>query len=183
MVAGLDVIHRFGFNGSSVQDITQAADVPKGSFYNHFASKEVFGAAILDLYWQKMATSSLPILSDEILSPIERLDQYFNQLGQELAALNYEQGCLLGNLGAELTDQSRLVRDRLSALLAGWTRSLEGCIREAQAAGQIRGDLEASVLAAFLVNAWEGTVLRAKIDRDESAIQQFKRVISLTLFC
>ncbi len=101
-----------------MQDITQAANVPKGSFYNHFESKEAFGAEILAIYWQKMASTTLQILSDRLLSPTERLKRFFDALAGGLADLNYEQGCLFGNLGAELSAQSSLVRDRLSSLFA-----------------------------------------------------------------
>lgn len=177
LVAGLETMHRLGFNGCSVQDIVQAAGVPKGSFYNHFESKEALGAELLDLYWQKTANTSLRILSNEALSPLERLRRYFDALAANLASLSYEQGCLLGNFGAELSDQSRLVRDRLSALLAGWTRAVECCIHDAQLAGEVRTDLDAAILAAFLISAWEGTVLRTKVDRDERAIAQFKAVV------
>jgi TetR/AcrR family transcriptional repressor of nem operon len=179
--AGLDIMHQFGFNGCSVQDITQAADVPKGSFYNHFESKEAFGAEVLGLYWQNMARVSLQILSDRSLSPIARLERFFTELAKELAALKYERGCLFGNLGAELSERSRIVQERLSALFASWTQVLENCVREAQIAGEIRADLDASILAAFLVNAWEGAVLRSKIDRDEKSLEQFNVVVFSTL--
>ena len=175
LAAGLETMHRHGFNGCSVQDITQVANVPKGSFYNHFESKEALGAEVIDLYWQK-AAASLRILSDEALPPLARLKRYFDALA-ELNSLSYEQGCLLGNFGAELSEQSRLVRDRLSSLIAGWTRAIECCVRDAQLAGEVRTDIDAAVLAAFLVNAWEGTVLRSKIDRDGRAIAQFSTVV------
>ena len=48
--AGLDTLHRRGFNATSVQDITEAAGVPKGSFYNHFESKEALGAEAVVRY-------------------------------------------------------------------------------------------------------------------------------------
>jgi TetR/AcrR family transcriptional repressor of nem operon len=47
LTAGLATLHGRGFNATSVQDITEAAGVPKGSFYNHFASKEDLGAAVV----------------------------------------------------------------------------------------------------------------------------------------
>lgn len=175
--AGLNTIYRLGFNGCSVQDITQAANVPKGSFYNHFESKEAFGAEILAVYWQKMASTSLQILSDRSLNPTERLKHFFAALAGGLADLNYEQGCLFGNLGAELSAQSSLVRDLLSSLFADWTVAIENCIREAQMLGEISADTDASILAAFLVNAWEGAVLRSKIDRDKRSLTQFSEVI------
>jgi len=49
--AGLDLLHRRGFSATSVADIAEAAGVPKGSFYNHFKSKDDFGSAVLDLYF------------------------------------------------------------------------------------------------------------------------------------
>jgi TetR/AcrR family transcriptional regulator, transcriptional repressor for nem operon len=39
-----------GFNAVGVQDITDAAGVPKGSFYNHFESKEALGAEVVERY-------------------------------------------------------------------------------------------------------------------------------------
>lgn len=177
MIAGLDTMHNLGFNGCSVQDIAQAANVPKGSFYNHFESKEVFATEIVDLYWQKMVNANLKILSDETLSPLKRLNCHFDALAEGLTNLNYKRGCLLGNFGTELADRSELVRERLSDLLSRWTREIEFCIRDAQSAGEIRVDLDAAILAAFLVNAWEGTVLRTKVDRDGQAISQFNTAI------
>jgi TetR/AcrR family transcriptional regulator, transcriptional repressor for nem operon len=38
--AALKCLVEKGFNAVGVQDITEAAGVPKGSFYNHFESKE-----------------------------------------------------------------------------------------------------------------------------------------------
>ena len=51
-----------GFNGCSVQDITECAGVPKGSFYNHFDSKEALAAAALEHYWSDGASGRLQVL-------------------------------------------------------------------------------------------------------------------------
>ena len=36
LAAGLDLVHSRGFSASGVKDITDAAGVPKGSFYAYF---------------------------------------------------------------------------------------------------------------------------------------------------
>ena len=79
--AGVETFHRRGFNGCGVQEITEAAGVPKGSFYNHFASKEALGAAVLDRYWQQRADTTLRILEDGDVRPTERLRRYFAAAG------------------------------------------------------------------------------------------------------
>jgi len=176
VVAGLETFHRCGFNGCGVQDITEAAGVPKGSFYNHFESKEALGVAVLDRYWQ-ICSEHLRVLSDARAPPLDRLRGYFQLLAGIIAGQGYTRGCLIGNFSIELADQSRLVRDRLTAIFAAWTRALETCIREAQRTGAIRSTLEARALAALLLSAWEGTVMRGKVDKDDAAFRHFMAVV------
>jgi TetR/AcrR family transcriptional regulator, transcriptional repressor for nem operon len=176
VVAGLETLHRCGFNGCGVQDITEAAGVPKGSFYNHFESKEALGVAVLDRYWQ-ICGDQLRVLSDERVPPIDRLRGYFESLAGTIAGQGYTRGCLIGNFSIELADQSRLVRERLTEIFAAWTRALETCIREAQRSGAVRSTLEAGSLAALLLSAWEGTVMRVKVDKDDAAFRHFMAVI------
>ena len=175
--AAVQTLHERGFNGCGVQDIADAAGVPKGSFYSHFDSKEALGAAALDRYWEDRSCALLRGLSEDTLPPLARLRRYFSRLGEELAERDYTGGCMIGNLSAELSDQSRLVCDRLSSVFAGWARAVQCCVRDGQRAGEIRSDIDAAVLAGFLVSAWEGAVLRARVDKDGTALAQFDEVV------
>jgi TetR/AcrR family transcriptional repressor of nem operon len=179
--AAVKTLYERGFNGCGVQDITDAAGVPKGSFYNHFESKEVMGAEALDRFWQRNGCGLLGILSDESVKPLERLERYFTVASSSLSDGGYRCGCLVGNLSAELADQSRLVRDRLASVFAGWTRPIELCLKEAQQAGEVRTDLDAKMLADFLVNAWQGAVLRSRVDKDGDAFAAFHSIIFTTI--
>jgi TetR/AcrR family transcriptional repressor of nem operon len=181
LATGLRVMHAQGFNATGVQDITQAAGVPKGSFYNHFDSKEGFGAEVLGRYWEERASRALSLLSDETRTPLDRLKAYFAAKTRVEAKKNAGQGCMIGNFSAEMAGQSRLVRDRLAAVLAAWTRMLATCIAEAQAAGQIRNPADAETLAAFLIDAFEGAVLRMKVDQDSGALARFEQLVFSTI--
>lgn len=179
--AGLRTLHRQGFNGCAVQDITDAAGVPKGSFYNHFPSKEMLGVEALERWWQGSA-SRRAILSDESFSPVERLRRHFRSLSESVRRNKFEKGCLIGNFSAELPDQSRPIRNRLATIYAAWTRAIESCVREAKRAGQLRGGADPAAVAAFLVTAWEGAVLRAKVDKKGTSLDQFDQVVFGALF-
>ena len=173
--AGVDILSRSGFNGSAVQDITELAGVPKGSFYNHFESKEALAVAALERYWES-GRQSRAILENESLEALDRLRRYFEAVAAVLAARGYARGCFIGNFSLELSDQSPAVRDRLSWVLSTWTAALAQCIRDAQDAGRVHRDLDASMLGTFLLSAWEGAVLRAKVDKNGSALDQFMTV-------
>ena len=61
--------------------------------------------------------------------------------------------------------------------MANWVRIVSGCLREAQQAGEIRTDIEATMLASFLINAWQGAVLRAKVERDSASFHDFTTIV------
>jgi TetR/AcrR family transcriptional regulator, transcriptional repressor for nem operon len=180
IAAAVETLHRRGFNRTSVQDITDAAKVPKGSFYNHFESKEELAVEALDRYWQWVLSGLRP-LGDPETPPMERLKQYFRRLSERGRKHEYRPGCMIGNMSTEMPDQSRLVRERLAVVLAAWTRAIESCVREAQADGTMRRDIDARTLAEFLLNSFEGAVLRSKVDRDAAAHAAFEAVVFSTL--
>ena len=171
--AGVQTFSKSGFNGCSVQDITDAAGVPKGSFYNHFESKEALGAAALEHYWADGACDRLNILSETEGSPLDRLRRYFEQSTVDMASMGFTCGCLIGNMAAEQSDHSPVIAAQLSAIFASWSRRVGDCIRQAQAAGEIRTDADPEKLATFVLNAWEGALLRARIEKGERPLRQF----------
>jgi TetR/AcrR family transcriptional regulator, transcriptional repressor for nem operon len=173
--AGLKTLLEKGFNACGVRDITEAAGVPTGSFYNHFASKEALGAEIVERYAQE--NSRRKVLRDKSLPPLERLRRHFDGLNQMYADLGYGRGCLLGNFSAELADHSAMIRERLAALSASWTRDIEDAVRDAQAEGSVSSGTNPADLAAFLLDAYEGALLRARVEKSGAPLDRFVTII------
>jgi len=174
--AGLETLHRNGFNGSGVQDITDSAGVPKGSFYNHFESKEDLALQALERYWQN-GLDRRALLTDPKVDPVERLRRYFRSLSDVMVRQNFEKGCMVGGFSSEMSIRSPEIRARLAEIFAAWSRSIETCVRDAEKLGRVRTRLPADVIAPFLLNAWEGAVLRSKVEQSKAPFEQFERVI------
>jgi len=172
--AGLKCLLDRGFNGVGVQEITAAAGVPKGSFYNHFESKEALGAELVQRYGALSKRREL--LADKSIPPLERLRRHYEGLNKKLIASNFEQGCLLGNFSAEMSSQSPLIRESLAKLFSRWTQDLEIAIADGQADGSISGKRSAADLAASLLDAYEGTLLRARVERDRRPLDRFMQL-------
>lgn len=172
--SGLNTLYRQGFNGSGVQEITAAAGVPKGSFYNHFESKEAFALEVLERFWQG-GDHRRALLTDKDVDPVERLRRHFRSLSDAIVRYDIHAGCLIGNFSSELPSQSDLVRERLTKIYADWTKGVETCVDEAKQSGRLRPDLSSADVASFLVNAWEGAVLRAKVERSRAPLDQMDR--------
>ena len=168
--AGLKTFLQKGFNACGVRDITDAAGAPTGSFYNHFASKEALGAEIVERYARD---SRREALRDKRLPPLRRLRRHFEGLNQKYTDLHYGRGCLLGNFSAELADHSPLIRERLAALFASWTRDIEDAVRDAQAEGSTSSRTNPADVAAFLLDAYEGALLRARVEKSGAPLDRF----------
>jgi TetR/AcrR family transcriptional repressor of nem operon len=173
---GFDLLRERGYNATSVQDITDAAGVPKGSFYNHFESKEALSVEALRHYYVA-ARAYLEALHDESRPPLERLRTFFEGMRDAGRGEDFRCGCLMGALGLELANQSPAVRDCVAEGFETWTRELGQVIAEAQADGTVKRDLPADQLARFLLNAWQGTVLAAKVDQTDAAHELFQTVV------
>ncbi len=171
--AGLKCLEQRGYNGVGVQDITDAAGVPKGSFYNHFESKEALGAEIVERYGAEPARRE--ILGDRSVAPLERLRRHFERLNTVFTDAKFERGCILGNFSAELSGQSDLIRGSLRGLYARWTEDIEAAISEAQESGAIANKAKSADIAAFLLDAYEGALLRARVERTARPFLRFMK--------
>lgn len=168
--AGLAVLHAQGFHGCSIQDIVDAAGVPKGSFFNHFKSKELLALEALQAYG---ATSRMEMLADPAQAPLERLRGHFEFLARGYEHHRFERGCLIGNLATEVAHSHGPLREALRSAFDYWCDAVAGCVREAQQRGEVAPEHDAQQLARFLVNAWQGAVMRAKVVRGRAPIDEF----------
>ncbi|MGY2488482.1 TetR family transcriptional regulator C-terminal domain-containing protein [Cupriavidus sp. CP313] len=170
------VIHNLGFNGSGVQDIAAAAGVPKGSFYSYFDSKEAFVTEVLEAYWASIEHRHGKVMYDARIKPLERIEKLFElQVGDHVAQ-NVKLGCLVGNLSLELSNTSGEVRQALEGILARWEGMIVACLEEARNRQEVAADCDSARLAAIIVEAWEGAVLRSKVERNGDACQRFLQV-------
>lgn len=180
--AGLNVMFRTGYHGTSVRDVTAAAGAPQGSFTNHFRSKEAFASEVLDRYFEITKGLVAEALEDATLTPRARLKRYLDIITGRLEADGYGRGCLIGDLSLEAAGSSELLRTRLAEIFAEWRMPFAACIRKAQQSGEIDSEFEPEELADFLLASWQGAILRMKVDRTPKALERFKAIAFKTVF-
>jgi TetR/AcrR family transcriptional repressor of nem operon len=83
---------------------------------------------------------------------------------------------MIGNFSLELTDHSELIRNQLSDIFKEWSQTFAECIGEAQRLGELESDTDPAILADFLLNAWEGAILRMKVERSGKPLEQFQQI-------
>ena len=170
---GLDIILSKGFSATGVEAILKQANVPKGSFYNFFPSKEEFSLAIIDRYVAEVGEHFSAIFNDESLPPLERVKKSFESRIWRFEGNDCTKGCLLGNLSLEMSDQYERVRERLEQALQVWAKALSPLLLQAQKEKTIPEDLDPEMLAENLVASFEGALLRSKVKKSSEPLKNF----------
>lgn len=168
---GNRIIAAKGFSCVGLNELLQASEVPKGSFYHYFKSKERFGQALLEDYFDSYLRQLDALLEAPGLTARERLLRYFQQWRATQAEEGDEQKCLVVKLGAEVADLSEAMRVTLRDGTERIIGRLAGCIAAGVADASLP-QLDADASARMLYQMWLGASLLAKLQRNASPLDQ-----------
>lgn len=159
-----------GYEGASVNDLVATAGVPKGSFYNHFPSKEALAVEHVRRYVGEL---ELEPLVDSKGPAIQALREHFEHRIAARAATGLENGCLLGNFSAGAPLECTELRAAVDEGFARWQGSVAGVLRRAQERGELHREISADELATYLVGAFEGAIASAKTSGHPDNVRSF----------
>ena len=174
---GAELIHLKGFNHTGLQEILNAAGVPKGSFYNYFNSKEDFGLQVIDHFAGYYTFITRPILEDPALSPLQKIKRLLEWFMEFFKSKDYAFGCPIGNLAQEMGDLSPAFRNKLRSALDIMVDSYSGVLAEAQEEGEISQRLDVREAAYFLVSSWHGALMHMKAIKGPEPLENHKLFI------
>jgi TetR/AcrR family transcriptional regulator, transcriptional repressor for nem operon len=175
--AGMQIMQEKGYNNTGISEVLERVQVPKGSFYYYFQSKEDFGLQIINYFDHNYSARLRVYMEDPTLSPLNRLRRYCQEGIDSLQAQECRKGCLLGNLSQEMADQSEVFRVRLAQVMSERRQQIATCIQEGQSVGEINRAVDAIELAEFFLCGWEGAIMRAKTLKATDSQKTFMKVI------
>ncbi len=171
--SGTEVLTEQGFAVSGIDGILKRVGVPKGSFYYYFESKEAFGRAIMEHYGAYFADKLDRHLRNDEQPPLRRIEAFVADAKAGMQRHDFRRGCLVGNLGQEVTGLPEDYREWLRATLDDWKQRLARCLREAQDAGDLARSADCDRLAEAFWIGWEGAVMRARLERRTAPMDTF----------
>lgn len=170
---GGELIIQKGFNNVGLNEILGACNIPKGSFYYYFKNKEDFGLQVIKHYGDTSIKLLSSYLLDKTKNPKERLMTFFRDIRLIYIQKDFTEGCLLGNCSTELSDLKASYAHKVSHEFDRWEALFETCIAEGQADGSIGNSVNSKKLAAYVLNNWEGAILRMKSRKDDKPLSLF----------
>lgn len=165
LATGQRIMGGKGFSAVGLNEVLAAAGVPKGSFYHYFGSKDAFGEALLEGYFEAYVADMERIFRQPGKTKAAQIEDYFAAWQDNQSFEDCQGKCLAVKLGAEVADLSDSMRSALdrgtAAIIAGMAAAIE--------AGQTEGSLpvqdDAKALAQSLYPLWLGASIMVKIVR------------------
>tara|TARA_R110002073_G_scaffold326975_1_gene507317 strand:- start:27890 stop:28483 length:594 start_codon:yes stop_codon:yes gene_type:complete len=175
---GMELLWSKGYNATSVNDIVKAADIPKGSFYFYFESKEDFAVKAINKYFDQNFEMIFNILhNNEESSPRQRLMNFHNFRADVLRdEMGYSGGCMACNVGNEMSEHSEKIRNAIHAKEIVLIDNIAKVIKAAQNAGEIENSFDAHDMASFLEDAGKGAMISMKETNSSYPVENFLRM-------
>jgi hypothetical protein len=116
-----------------------------------------------------------PIGFGRSVHPAERAPAIlFRRLKRNVQRKRFHPRLPVGQL--ERGDRNPLIRERMAAVYQHWTVAIAEAIEDGKADGSIKSALPAEDLAVFILDSWEGGVLRARVAKDRRVLDIFLAV-------
>ncbi|MDA6991806.1 TetR/AcrR family transcriptional regulator [Escherichia coli] len=161
--SGLELLTQNGFLATGVDAIVKNANVPKGSFYYYFKSKEDYAQTVLNAYDSFFEHKLKKHLHESSCTPMVRLENFINDACEGIKKYNFTRGCLVGNMMQESPELPQSFIKVLQNILESWQALVAACLSDALSSGEISSNMNNTQLAAIFWSGWEGAVMRSKL--------------------
>ncbi len=174
LTGGFELLFDRGYEEAGVKQITSSCGVPKGSFYHYFASKEAFALEVMDLYLGYMRRELDRHLVQGEGDHVPRLKRLFSSWTDQAERGDFKRGCLAGLLCQEMASKNAVFQRETSRVFDALQGYFEDSLRAAQQASEISTREDPSALAEFLLNSWQGALLRMKASKSRQPLERFQ---------
>ena len=170
-----DLMLKYGYAATSIDDICSKARVTKGSLYHFFETKEELGLAVLNGFYERgvarVASGAYMGMND----PYQRLLGLFDHL-EAIGPDLWRHGCLMGNFACEFAESNQVIRRRVAGMFEELVNRLSPIFKPIA-----RDRKEADELAEQTLMVIEGAVIMARAYDDPrriaSGLRRFRHMI------
>ena len=172
--AAEEIMLERSFHSVGLNQILAAVNVPKGSFYHYFESKEQFGVEMLRHYADGATAWKRQMLLDTETEP-DPLARLFTFLTSVLGKVQENGGkcpCLIQKLASEVADFSEPMRNELAKSCDDAVAIMKAVLDEAVEKNQLPAGFDTAGEAALVHDLWSGALHRSTIYRNAEPLRQ-----------
>jgi TetR/AcrR family transcriptional repressor of nem operon len=161
------LFNKRGFNGCSMQDISAATGLEKGSLYAHFDSKEQLASEAFDTAWAQSSKARVDNL-DQMTGSIEKLKLHIDNF---VSKPPFAGGCPLLNAALDADDGNPMLYQRAQKALNGWVAFLRDIIEQGQTSGELSPSVEPEALSTLIISLLEGAFFTSRLQKSKAPLK------------
>jgi len=169
---GQEMIWSKGYDLCSIKDITNAAKLPKGSFYHYFESKEKFALEAMNDYIESFK-EKLPNNESSIPSLQKLLDSRIDSI----IKINYARECYMSVMCHAYSDQEESFRLAVLEAIDKSNKTMLSLLTNLLEQGLINAKLSIDELLEFIDFTWRGARLKARLLKSDKPLRIFKKYL------
>jgi TetR/AcrR family transcriptional repressor of nem operon len=161
------LFNKRGFNGCSMQDISAATGLEKGSLYAHFDSKEQLASEAFDTAWAQSSEARVDNL-DQVAGSIEKLKLHIDNF---VSKPPFAGGCPLLNAAMDADNGNPVLYQRARKALNGWVAFLRDIIEQGQTSGELSPSVEPEALSTLIISLLEGAFFASRLQKSNAPLR------------
>ncbi len=175
------IIYENGYNKTSVDEIISKAKISKSNFYYYFKSKESLAIAVLDLRIEQYVNEIInETLMNNKLTPLKRLESFYNKVVKFHEKNECKYGCPFGNLANELSGKNHKFRKKLAAFFEQWREKIELCLKDGIENKEFSDKFNPKLFSEIILAHLEGAILISKTYKQINPLEKgSKEIINL----
>ncbi|WP_394748873.1 TetR/AcrR family transcriptional regulator [Spongiimicrobium salis] len=170
---GIKTLSQKGYHNLGLREFLKNAEIPSGSFYYYFKSKEDFAAKVLEYYGEKAAAYYTAKLLKSDMPHTMRLETIFNEELERLNVAECKEGCMVGSLSSEIAGQNEVIQKVADRNYKKWQNIFEQFFIEGQENGAFSKDFKASEMAILFLTNRQGAMTHMIASGKDEAYQLF----------
>ncbi len=171
-----NIFWRQGYEATSLNNLLEKTGLSKSSLYQIFGSKRKLFLRCLE-YYQNKSVSELLERMNGASSGKQFIEDTLTRVVDEVVETTRPQGCLVVNTAIEFAQHDADVASSISCGLQKYQQIFYQAILRGQKDGSIRSDLDASVMANYLVTNMSGLRTMVKAGTDITVLKSMIEVI------
>lgn len=158
-----------GYFNTGTDEILNAANYPRSSFYYHFKSKAGFGVKTLEYYGSNIQKHLHQFIDDAAeKSPSQRLKNYYKMVCTYVQDNKYASCCLVQRFSMDTGEEQNELQEAAYKELKQWMEIAKPCIVLGQEAGELRKDISADEISEFLFSSMYGNFTISRLSREKN---------------
>lgn len=164
IIIAANLMHECGYHNLGIKRVLDEANIPKGSFYHYFKSKEDLALQVIEYHIENTKK-----IFNQFDKSIGGLRDFFNVFFHLIEEMEYKKGCPIGNLILELADEKESFREKLLE----WNNFLDSEIYKVLQESKLQDEIDLKKMASFIITSFEGAIMKSKLEKSREPIDAF----------